>query len=81
MANDDRGCYCVVIHKQLVTSNCPLPMGTCTWKSRVNGQCCYLPQDLKVNELARRVGCATLNLTQAQTIKSTLLQEIRAALK
>lgn len=80
---DDKpiGCYCVVIQKQLVTSNCPLPTGTCVWKDRLSGQCRYVNQDLKVNELARRVHSKTLNLNEAQALKSTLLHEIKTALK
>lgn len=77
------GTFCIVIQKQLAVSNCPLPRGTCVWKHRVTGQCKYDPQlaDIKVIDLAARVGLPIPTEDQLLETKARLLDAVRAELK
>lgn len=75
------GTFCVVLQKTLAVSNCPLPLGACTWKHRENGQCCYVPDVRNVGEVAALVGAPLPTDLEVIAIRATLLAEIKENLK
>jgi hypothetical protein len=78
------GAFCVVIHKQLITSKCPLPKGSCYWKNRLHGQCTYSEEfansDFTANEFAMRVGLPPIDSEVATILKNSLASKIRREL-
>ena len=75
------GTYCVVIQKQLITTQCPLPKGSCFWKHRISGECKYESNlNLGVHELANRVGASTPSEEKAIKLKDRLLRKIKKSI-
>lgn len=75
------GAYCVVIQKQLITAQCPLPKGSCFWKHRISGQCKYEKNlNLGVHDLANHVGASAPSEEKAIKLKDKLLRKIRKAI-
>lgn len=73
----------MVIQQPLAVSVCPLPTGVCTWKHQQTGVCQFDPliTEIKISELAARVGLVTPSDTSVQKIKLDLHEAIKAALK
>ncbi len=75
------GTFCVVLQKALAVTNCPLPMGACTWKHRETGQCCYTPDLRNVGEIAALVGAPLPTELEVVQIRADLLRAIKENLK
>lgn len=77
------GTYCIVIEKQIITSSCPLPTGTCIWKHRTTGTCKYdlaISPGITPSALCERIGLELPTEAQLTSIKDGLLQAVKAVL-
>lgn len=77
------GTFCVVIQKQLAVSHCPLPKGSCVWKHRRTGLCCYdlNLSDIKLVDLSQLVGLRAPTEDQFLKTRAELLEAIQSELK
>lgn len=84
----ERGTWCVVIERQLMTATCPLPKNGCMWKHAVNGRCTYDQEfaesltDSKlvknpVAEFANHVGLGPLDPDIVKIIKRSLISVVK----
>lgn len=88
----ERGTFCVVIEKQLITTSCPLPKGVCMWKHRIHGGCTYdaefanpEPENGKQkyvdpNEYAKRVGLPPIPVDIVNILRQSLVMRVKEEL-
>lgn len=81
---NERGTYCIVIDRQLITRSCPLPKGTCMWKHRVHGLCMYSEEfalsTFSANEYAARVGLPIVDPDIVNILKRVLVSRVKEEL-
>lgn len=73
----ERGTFCGVIQRQLLSATCPLPKGTCMWKHRATGLCEYTEKELSPQEFAALVGLPT----PSTEVVNSLSQQLQTRLK
>lgn len=88
----EKGTYCVVIEKQLVTASCPLLRGTCMWKHRIHGGCTYDEKfgtynektkgyEFTPNEFAIHVGLPPISEPLVNILKRVVIARIKKELE
>lgn len=77
----ERGTYCAVIERQLITNSCPLPRGTCMWKHRIHGGCTYdeefAASAADPNEYAKRVGLPPISSDTVNILRASLILRVK----
>jgi hypothetical protein len=78
---EQRGTYCVIIEKQLITASCPLAKNTCMWKHRIHGYCTYDEEfansNFTANEFAFHVGLPPIDEPTVEILKRVIVHKIR----